>query len=53
MLTPVEPDELPTESLSKLIPDEAEIVTPASVVVERPNDTPPPLIDDELPPASV
>ena len=34
-VAPVEPDELLTESLSRLIPEAAEIVTPASVVVDR------------------
>ena len=41
-VTPVAPDEEPTESLSLLIAEDAVTVTPASVVVDRPKDTPPP-----------
>jgi hypothetical protein len=52
-VTPVELEELLTESESREIAELPEIDTPASVVVDRAKDTPPPWIDEAFPPASV
>ena len=48
-----EPEDALAESLSKLIPAPVDTVTPASVVVDKPKDTPPPVKEVVFPPASV